>query len=346
MSWGDELVIIRRLLRDPDSKIWTDNFLLNLYNEVQRELQHKTSVLEDVAAQRVPGLFHFSYMHDWEYTHLPSEFSVFYQCLAKHDESVFCHRWETQQTAGLDSDVSDYGCHFTQPFEAFMGETPGEQIRMRFPAHMRNLKFIAYDEEPISHTTRKAVQSRDSAYLTTEGSPFAYYENDDLDGAYILYPRPAASFADELDGEGVAFYATDDTEDVTTGTIATRTGSTDSDLLGASVDIIGTTDNVFMVFDVRPTDIVTTSDEGVYPGFLQKYIRYGVVSQAYGGNNDGRIPSLAAYWGNRFQMGVEHIKKFVRNKTRDRDYRLTSGASARRTGRHPRLPDRYPATRA
>lgn len=344
MSWGDELVIIRRLLRDPDAKIWTDNFLMNLYNEVQRELQHKTSALEDVAAQRVPGLYHFSYMYDWEYTYLPTNFSQFYQCLDKHDEGVFCHRWETQQVAGIDSDVSDYGCHFTQPFEAFMGLTPGEQIRMRFPAHMRNLKYIAYDEEPISYTTRKLVQSRDASYLTTEGEPSSYYENDDLDGAYVLYPRPSTGFVDELEGEGVAFYATDDTEDVTTGTIATRTGGSDVDPPGVTVDIVGTQDNVFLIFDVRPTDIVTTSDEGVYPEFLKKYLRYGVVSQAYGGNNDGRIPSLAAYWANRFEMGIEHIKKFVRNKYRDRDYRLSSGSKGRTRSRHPRLPDHYPAT--
>jgi hypothetical protein len=342
MSWGDELVKIRRLLRDHDAGIWTDDYLLNLYNNIQRDFQHRTSVLEDVAAQRVPGLYHLSYMHDWEYRFLPSKYSQFYQCLNRHDEAVFCHRWEPQVVTGITADVSDYGIHFTQPFEAFMGVTPGELIRMRFPANMRNLKFIAYDEEPIGLTTKKAVQTKDSSYLTTEGRPFSFYKTSDLDDSYILYPRPSTSFVDELSGEGVAFYAEDDTEDITTGTIAVRTGDVASDNIGVSVDIVGTVDNVFLVYDVTPTEITTTSDEGDYPEYLKKYIRYGVVGQAYGGNNDGRIQSLSSYWGARYEVGIDHTKRFVRNKRQDRDYRLTSGAQPRTRRSSLRLPSAYP----
>ena len=341
MSWGDELVKIRRLLRDPDAGIWTDAFLLNVYNDVQREFQHKTSVLEDIAAQRVPGLYHFSYMHDWEYAYLPTKYSQFYQCLNRHDEAVFCHRWEPQVVAGITSDISDYGAHFTQPFEAYMGKTPGEPIRIRFPANMRNLKFIAYDEEPIKLTTRKHVQTHDSSYLTREGQPFAYYKTSDLDDSYVLYPRPASSFADEIEGEGVAFYAEDDTEDVTTGTIAVRTGDTASDNIGVSVDVVGTVDNIFLVFDVTPTEIVSVSDEGDYPPFLRKYLNYGVVSQAYGANTDGRIRSLSRYWDARFQVGIQHTKRFVMNKRNDRDYKLSSGGRRPPNKRLPTLPYEY-----
>ena len=346
MSWGDELVKIRRLLRDPNANVWTDDFLLNLYNNVQRDFQHRTKVLEDVAAQRVPGLYHFAYMHDWEYRFLPTKYSQFYQCLNRHDESVFCHRWEPQVTAGITPDISDYGIHFTQPFEAFMGETPGEPIRMRFPANMRNLKYIAYDEEPISLTTRKAVQNQDSSYLVSEGRPFSFYKSSDLDDSYILYPRPSTSFVDEIEGDGVAFYAEDDTEDVTTGTIAVRTGDTASDNVGASVDVVGTVDNIFIAFDVTPTEIVNASDVGDYPAFLRKYINYGVISQAYGGNTDGRIPSLSAHWSERYEMGIKHTRRFSRNKRQDRDYQLTTGVIRRQRKRHPRLPSTYPAVGA
>lgn len=341
MSWGDELVKIRRLLRDPNATIWSDNFLKNLYNDIQRDFQHQTSVLEDVAAQRVPGLYHFSYMQDWEYRYLPTKYSQFYQCLSKHDESVFCHRWEPQQTAGISADISDDGSHFTHPWEAFMSP-PGEVVRMKFPSNMRNIKFIAYDEEPIDLTTRKAVQSRDSSFRTTEGRPFAYYETSDLDDSYVLYPRPSTSFVDDLSGEGVAFYEDDDTEDITTGTIAVRTGDSESDNIGAAVDIVGTVDNVFIAYDVTPTPIRTTSDEGDYPEYLKKYIRYGVVSRAYGANNDGRIVSLSVYWGLRYDLGVKHTKRLVRSKRQDRDYRLRTPATVRSRRRHPRLPSTYP----
>ena len=107
---------------------------------------------------------------------------------------------------------------------------------------------------------------------------------------------------------------------------------------------VGTVDNVFIVFDVTPTEIVTGSDEGDYPEFLKKYMRYGVVSQAYGANTDGRIQSLASYWGARYEVGIDHTRRFVRNKRQDRDYRLTARATSRTRNRHPRLPSAFPAT--
>lgn len=346
MTWSAELKKIRRSLRDPDGNIWTDSFLLHLYNDIQKDFQHKTSVLEDAAVQRIPGVYHFAYMFDWEYQLLPTILSVFYQCLNQHDEGVFCHIWETQQVAGISVDVTDDGIHFTQPWEAYMGQVPGEVLKNRFPKNMRNLKHIVYDEKPISPTTKKTVQSTDTSYVAVEGTPIAYYQHDDLDDSYVLYPRPSASFADELDNlEGPAWYISDDTEDVATGTVAVRTGDFATDNVGASFDIIGLTNNVFMIYDVDPTDMASASDDGDYPEFLKKYVRYGVVSRAYGANTDGRIGSLSDYWQTRYLAGVKVAKKFARNKHNDRDYRLvTKGTPVQRTRRHPRLPSTYPAT--
>lgn len=343
MTFADELVKIRRMLRDPDGNIWSDDFLRHQWNDVQQIYQHQTLVLEDVHAQRVPGLFQYSYMYDHEYQNLPTEYSHFYQCLNQHDDYVICHRWEPQHITGIAADVSDYGAHFTQPWEACLSLTPGETIKFKFPANFNTMKFIAYDQEPISATTKKMVQSADPSYVIKEGEPVCYYLHDEADGTYVLYPRPSTVFANELTGEGMAFYASGDTEDVTTGVIAVREGSTDSDDIGVAVDIVDTADNLFMVYSVSPTDIESVADEPEIPVFLRKYINYGVISRAYGGNNDGRIRSLADYWEMRYKLGVEFTKRYMRNKRQDRDYRLTTRATSRRQSRHPRLPSAYPA---
>jgi len=345
MSWGDELVKIRRFLRDPSGAIWSEAFLRHLWNDVQQDFQHKTSVLEDVIAQKVPATFQYSYQYDWEWRNLPEDQSQFYQCLSQHDEGVFCHRWETQQKTGITPDVADYGVHFTQPWEAHMSQVPGDLIKMRFPRNFNTMKFIAYDQEPIYAMSKKQVQSTDPSYITKEGEPIGYYPYDEADNSYILYPRPSVSFVNEIDGDGMALYADGDTEDVTTGAIAVRTGSTDvSTETGIPLDIVDTVNSVFMVYDVSPADVATVSDEPEYPDFLRKYIRFGVVSRAYGANTDGRIRSLADYWEMRYALGIQFGKRFVRNRRQDRDYRLTTkGAVSRRQYRHPRLPDGYPA---
>jgi len=344
MSWGDELVIIRRFLRDPNGNIWSDAFLLHMWNDVQQDVQNKTSVLEDVSVQRVPDLFHFSYMHEWEYRYIPTKYTEFYQCLNRHDEHTFCHIWETQQVAGISADVTDYGVHFTQPWEAYMGMVAGEVVRMKFPKNFRNVKFMAYDESPIDHASKKLIQSHDPSHMTREGDAQYYYPVDDLDKSYVLYPKPSAAFADDLSGEGPAFFIDGDTEDTDLGTIAVRTGSDESSNIGASVDIVGVTDNVFMVFDVNPTDMETLSDEPTFPRFMRKYVRYGVLARAFMANTDGRIKSLADLWSSRYALGINVLKRYMRNRSTDRDYRLTTkGVTGRISRRHPRLPSTYPA---
>jgi len=109
------------------------------------------------------------------------------------------------------------------------------------------------------------------------------------------------------------------------------------------VDIVDTTNSVFMAYSVIPTEVRSASDEPDFPEFLRKYIRFGTVARAYGGNNDGRIRSLADYWQMRYTLGIEFAKRYVCYKRSDRDYRLsTSSMPASRRHRHPRLPDGYP----
>lgn len=343
MSFGDELVIIRRFLRDPAASIWSDAFLRHLYNDVQNDFQHKTVVLEDVTAQRVPQTYQMSYQHDWEWAFLPDGQSQFYQCLNYHDDGVFCHRWEPQQSTGVNPDVADYGTHFTQPWEGCMVDVPGDVLQMRFPHNFNRMRFIAYDEEPIDAMTQKQVQSADPSWFKTEGEPIGYYPRDAVDNSYVLYPKPSVSFSNEAAGEGAALFADGDTEDVSVGTIAVRSGSSDLND-GSAVDIVDATNSVFMIYEVAPVAMRSSSDESDYPSFLRKYIRYGVIGRAYSGNTDGRIRSLGELWEMRYAMGVQAVKRYLRNRRNDRDYRLTTKTGlARRTYRHPRLPDGYPA---
>ena len=345
MSWGTELAKLRRSLRDPSGSIWSDIFLRHVYNDIQQELQNKTRILEDVTSQRVPQLYHYAYMYDYEYGYLPTQWSQFYECLLQHDQYVICHRWEAQAITGINSAVSDYGVNFTQSWEAFMGPSvPGHEVKMRFPQNFNAVKYIAYDEEPISATTKKKIQNSDPSFVTRSGRTFSYYPYDEMDNSYVLYPRPSVSFANDVTGDGVAFYAAGDTESDTTGIIAVRDDSTPSASFGASVDIVGTVDQVFLVYDVSPNDVANYDDEPDFPEFLRKYIRYGTVARAFSANTDGKIQTLADYWQTRFDVGVRFIKKYVRSRRQDRDYQLTTKTiQPRRNRRLPRLPDGYPA---
>jgi hypothetical protein len=221
--------------------------------------------------------------------------------------------------------------------------TPGEEVRMKFPRDMGSIKFIAYDEQSILQTTRKLVQSNDPSHITRTGRSFAYYQHESQDKTYVLYPRPDVAFANEIAGDGMAFFVAGDTNSTAFGTVAVRHGSNETEVSGASVDIVEAEDNVFLVYNVSPLDISSDWDEIEFPEYLRRYVRFGVVSRAYDAETDGRIPSLAKLWGDRYRLGVDTVKRFVRNRRQDRDYRLTTKSPARHGRRkYPRLPSTYP----
>ena len=327
MSWTDDLAKLRRYVRDPDANIWTDAFLRHLYNDVQQDFQHRTGLLEDVAVQRVPGFFNGSFQFEWETGYIGE--TLVYHCLTRHDGFTVCSAWEAQELTGPDSDATDHGSHFTHPWEAYMTE-PGDPVKIHWPTNLNMLLFIAYDNDAIGGSSKKAVQSRDSSYITTEGDPVCFY--DWGQDEYVLYPRPSTSFYNESATEG---------GDVTTGDTAVPAatyGGSD----GATVSTLDGTDNLFMIYKASPTDMSTGSDESDLPFFLRKYILFGAAGRAYAANTDGRIRSLGELWEARYELGVAFTKKYLRNKRQDRDYRLSSSPVRRAPGR-PRLPDTYPA---
>lgn len=199
MNFGEQLKRIRRYLRDPDGNIWSRALLKNLFNDVQRDIQHKTWVLEDVRALRIPPLYHCAYLFDWEWAYLSSAESVFYKALRERQQAdeVVCYRFEAQ--AENSGDANDEGEHFTQPWEAFVSGAPGELVRYRFPSDFYATVWMAHDRKPIDALNKKLVQQEDSSYLTRTGIPFGYYRDDTVDNSFVLYPFPSSVVWDDLD---------------------------------------------------------------------------------------------------------------------------------------------------
>lgn len=199
MNFSKELRRIRRFLRDPDGNIWSRALLLNLYNDAQREVHFATRFLEDVSAIRVPPVYHCAYLFDWEWPYLPSTQSQFYKALKDYQQGdyVICYQWEAQLDGS--GDASDEGIHFTQPWEAFVGEVPGDQVKIRFPSNFYTAKLFVYDREPIGYARKKDIQLQDSSYMTRTGRTIVYYREDELDNSFIPYPLPSTIDWNDLD---------------------------------------------------------------------------------------------------------------------------------------------------
>ncbi len=341
MSFADELTRVRRLLRDPDGNIWDTDLLRGLWNEVQHEVQIRTSILEDVTVLAVPPRYPYSYTHDWERAHTTEgSFRCFYN---QDGHFAFTYYDEVQENFGINGDTSIGGNTYTHPFEAWLG-TPGYLPRIPFPANFHKAKGFYFDEEPIDYEDRKTIERRDPSWRSREGSVISYTRESSEDNQFLLYPKPSSVTWDDTLGEGMVTSVSGDTTGSETGVITQRTGSVLSAESGIATEALDSAGNVLLIFDVAPTEVEGFADELDFPDFMTKYVRYGVLARAFMANTDGYIPSLSNYWNQRFQLGIMAIQKFRSNKTRDRD-RMLVGESlgARRTVRHPRLPDGYPA---
>lgn len=342
-KFATQLTKLRRALRDPEGNVWDTDLLIGLWNEVQHEFQIRTSLLEDVRALSVPPRYETSYMHDWEY-----EFATepAYRCLRQQQNFyAYSARFEVQERFSLDeSDVSDKGQGYTHPFEAFMASSSPQLPRFNFPDNFDTMKGLYYDEEPLSYMRPRDIV-QDSSWEIREGDPIGYTRLDEVSNEFVLFPRPSTVVFNDQEGTGMVTSVSGDTTSAEVGTLTLRTGTVVSEVEGIAVDVIEADDNILIIYDIAPQEVNGPADELDYPAFIAKYIRYGVLARAYRVNNDGYIPSLAAYWLERYQVGIQAVNEFKWVRRRDRDYQLrTKTAPARVSRRHPRLPDKYPAT--
>jgi len=346
MDWSRQITRIRRKLRDPDANIWTNSQLLRLYNESQAELREFVDLLVSVQATPVPNKFQMSYTHDCEWPYNQNEQGYVYQIGYDYSQADYtvCFRWEMLNIAGSTVGTVDAGYVYTHPWEAFL-YTGHKPAPVWCGNNVEQIEFIAYDKDPLDTTTLKTIQIDDPSWTTRSGETFAYRREDRQGDFLYLYPQPSIGTWPEESGSGMVMF--DDgftTISSEYGLLADATAYVDNSGFGMVVSMADIDESLLTVFQKRPRELTGGMDEeSEYPTFVRKYIEYGVCERAYRMNTDGRIESLADYWGKRKQIAREALTKWASKRRTDRDYRLVTKSSPdMRIRRRPRLPDAYP----
>jgi len=346
MDWSKQLTRIRRKLRDPDGNIWTNSQLLRLYNKNQSELREFVDLLVQVQATPVPNKFQMSHTYDFEWNHNQNIQGYVYQVgynYSQADKTV-CYRWEMLQIAGSTISTVDSNYVYTHPWEAFI-YTGHKPPPVWCGNNVEQIEFIAYDKDPIDLITLKSIQIDDPSWQTRGGETFAYRREDDQGDLIYLYPQPTIGTWPEESGEGAVLY--DDgfaTVSSEYGLLADATGFVDDSSTGLVVAMADIDESLLTVSQKRPRELSGGMDEeSEYPIFSRKYIEYGVCEEAYMMPTDGKIESLADYWGRRKEIAKQTLRKWASKRRTDRDYRLrTHQEPDKRIRRRPRLPDAYP----
>lgn len=114
--------------------------------------------------------------------------------------------------------------------------------------------------------------------------------------------------------------------------------------VGGAIDAVDDQNQFLVIYRATPVDIEGADEESRFPEWVQKTIECGVLERAYAAHTDGRIESLRGYWAMRYRHGLTVMQRWTQNRQADRQYRLvTQNGRQRRSERHARLPDEFPA---
>ena len=336
-TFNDQLTIIRRYLRDPDGNIWPDETIRTYWNDAQLEVATKIGFLEKVNVYTYPPQWTYSYMRDWEHEYTEGDrYRALTTWQARNTEC--CYPWEPGYWL-TSSDTTDGGTRFTHPWESgYSG--PGDVVPIPFHDRFTKMKFMAFDEQPLTFIDRKNLAQSDSHFKTASGSPLYYWPIDEYENTFVLYPRPSSITWDDDSLLESPLDSFDDAGGIITWTEAAL-DETDTGIITETVDADG---NIFAIFESLPQDVPVSDwaeTEIDWPEFLVKYIRFGALERCYGADTDGFIPSLRDFWKLRKEAGVKAMKRYKALRSTDRDYQL-GGRMRQPVARHSRLPAGYP----
>lgn len=113
-------------------------------------------------------------------------------------------------------------------------------------------------------------------------------------------------------------------------------------LIGGIRDWRSSEDNLMALEVVVPSVDLTESDAPVLiPTPLQKYLRFYVLSRAFGREGEGQRVDLAQHYEQRFMRGVNLLKRFGDSAHADRTYRRQEPAMSRSRPPLVRLPSQF-----
>jgi hypothetical protein len=196
MNLAEQMIIMRRFLRDPEGDVWSADQLLLYWNSAQIEVAAKLGYMERAMTLRYPSQFVLSYLHEWEYQYTGGSLTPVDKIGLESGDYVMSFPWEAAYDATT-TDAVDDGARLTQQWEASYSN-PSEVLRVHLSDDIESVKYAAFDEDTIEQTNERTISSGDGYYKTTTGEAEYYYFPDKMHNCVVVYPRPVIALDDSV----------------------------------------------------------------------------------------------------------------------------------------------------
>ena len=191
MKFTDVETRLRRYLRDPNAKVWSQDLLMDLFNDAQQHFHQDLKMDVVVSAVSVPAQYEWSSTSEWEEDYLEGYTRRAGTSFEASGEVVF-FRWEITQIMGDTPQVSD-GYRCTHAWEIYQGTVVIiDRDVLPLPYDFDDPLLIAFDGEKLTPIEEREVQASDSRWEYNTGEPWRYYmTGEDQDRRFVMYPRPS-----------------------------------------------------------------------------------------------------------------------------------------------------------
>lgn len=321
----DSLPQLRKLLRDPDGAIWDNAALVRYWNRAQIDLAQKAQIHLTAEAFRYPSPYTYAYSFGWERAFLEGDLFQFGRVQRQQAGTTCTFAWESG--VELQTVAPHNGYVVSQPWEVSIGGT-ADVIPVKVHNRIEKPFVVAYDELVLIPAEIPTLSRQDPFWRTRRGKPTSWYWWDSTHTQIGLYPNPTPVITETDEGDvydnvgGIVLFVSDSYEQSESGTVT---------------DQVALDDNLFVAYVPHPASVESITDDCDWPAYCRHYLECSVLSQAFGADTDGFIPSLRDYWKSRYDMGVEVLRGLKYKRLRDAKIVMGRGYDEGRPG-YPRLP--------
>lgn len=320
MKVSDSILRLRRLLRDRDSHVFTNEVIVRIWNEIYLKFSAQSGILEGVMNLPVPPTSYTTYSQEWEEEFTAKPSSLVYNFLSPF---TYTQPWEGVVEVNLTPQVTG-GITCTHGWESHY-ESIQNRIKHHFPDDYLSSVYIAYDEKPIDWVYRKEVENGNTVFKTREGAYPSIYVDSVESMDFYLYPKVTSVYGlTDINGEyGELMYDSDGELTFNSDYGVSVYSSTDdmSSNYGAIVMYQESADAIHLIYKRKPREVTQTTDDIEIPKWCVKYVEFGVLGRLFSTNSDVFNQQLAGYFTSRYDFGLETTKLAISKMRGPRVYK-------------------------
>ena len=345
MQVSDSITKIRRIIRDRDSNVFTDEMILRVWSKVQQQFCMETGILQSAIALPVPATAECTFTHRWE-ENLGSRVSnILYNFIHQY---TITQPWEVCSVINSDEPLADGGITSTQQWESVYA-TIQNRLPHYFPDDYVSAMYMAYDEKPMDFIYMKDADQFNPSFKSRFGQrPYVYVE-DIESNTFYLYPKVIGTYGitDMGDVYGVVVYDEDDVINPTSDNYGCITYSETLDIdsnYGCVVYYETTADSIYLIYRKKSRELGSVDEDIEVHDWCVKYIEFEVMSQLLAMDTDLYNKIISKHFNVRYKMGISSCKVFLANAKTLREYKFKTGNTRRRGegAMDPSLPSEYP----